>query len=133
MPCSKCKTPGHNARTCTVPRVYTCETDDECPICMEKFNNNKLTTSCKHAFCVSCVENLYKMGNDKCPLCRKKNNHKYNERKFPPRTLTFTRHIYNDQGQLVGTINTTNLSAEEINELEANLRSYDVFIRGFSR
>jgi hypothetical protein len=47
---------------------------EECPICLQEIEkNNKITTSCKHDFCKSCLDLVLKNG-DKCPLCREKLN-----------------------------------------------------------
>ena len=46
---------------------------DNCPICMEKFENVKtmtLLTNCSHCFCTGCID---KWGKD-CPVCKSCNN-----------------------------------------------------------
>nr|XP_046239963.1 E3 ubiquitin-protein ligase DTX3L-like isoform X1 [Scatophagus argus] len=43
--------------------------DDQCPICMDKFNNKK-KLKCQHSFCEACLaESLKNMGHI-CPVCR---------------------------------------------------------------
>lgn len=45
----------------------------ECPVCMEEINhkaNSTGTFSCKHEFCVACVEEFVKKVPATCPLCR---------------------------------------------------------------
>ncbi|XP_065606478.1 E3 ubiquitin-protein ligase DTX3L [Cyrtonyx montezumae] len=44
------------------------DTDDTCPICMEKIDNKEVLTKCKHAFCKRCIEVAltYK---EACPVC----------------------------------------------------------------
>ena len=42
---------------------------EECPICLSDVNNAfKITTSCKHIFCLEC---FVKLKDFLCPLCRK--------------------------------------------------------------
>lgn len=40
----------------------------ECPICQETTKDTK-TTSCRHTFCVSCLDK-WLMTNNTCPMCR---------------------------------------------------------------
>ena len=43
--------------------------EGECPICLSDVNNVfKVTTSCKHVFCLQC---FVKLKDFLCPLCRK--------------------------------------------------------------
>ena len=49
--------------------------DEECPICIEKFENNErvFTCSCNQIFHYSCINKWIKSKED-CPICRKKIN-----------------------------------------------------------
>jgi len=42
----------------------------ECCICMEVPEKLQILRTCKHCFCLSCVERLVKRGEAHCPLCR---------------------------------------------------------------
>ena len=50
--------------------------DFDCPICLNEINNpeNKIITSCNHAFCGDCIEHLQNLAQNnkciKCPMCR---------------------------------------------------------------
>lgn len=45
--------------------------NDICPICMDKMNENVCQTECGHEFCIGCLS-LSLMNSNKCPLCRGK-------------------------------------------------------------
>jgi len=42
---------------------------DECPICMEDINGDRVTTGCNHKFHGACLRNAL-AHNDQCPTCR---------------------------------------------------------------
>ncbi|XP_021256535.1 E3 ubiquitin-protein ligase DTX3L [Numida meleagris] len=44
------------------------DTDDTCPICMDKINNKEILTKCKHAFCKSCISMALEYKKT-CPVC----------------------------------------------------------------
>lgn len=41
----------------------------ECPICLDKINNSAIG-GCTHHFCINCIIEYCKRGNEKCPLCK---------------------------------------------------------------
>jgi hypothetical protein len=44
-------------------------TNKECPICLDVIINKfKITTPCKHVYCLKCFMEFYET---KCPLCRR--------------------------------------------------------------
>ena len=50
--------------------------DFDCPVCLNEINTpeNKIMTSCNHAFCGDCMSHLQNLARDntciKCPMCR---------------------------------------------------------------
>ena len=42
----------------------------ECSICYDDLNIDIFTTTCKHNFHASCIDNWTSIGNVTCPLCR---------------------------------------------------------------
>ena len=62
MVCSKCKSTGHNSRTCTM--------NDDCPICLHKIGDTNFTiTQCGHKFCNPCLFK-HMENHTTCPYCR---------------------------------------------------------------
>ncbi|XP_048808610.1 E3 ubiquitin-protein ligase DTX3L [Lagopus muta] len=49
-------------------KAKTEDTDDTCPICMEKINDKEILTKCKHAFCKSCIKMALEY-KQTCPVC----------------------------------------------------------------
>ncbi|OXB58388.1 hypothetical protein ASZ78_012416 [Callipepla squamata] len=49
-------------------KAKTEDTDDTCPICMEKIDNKEVLTKCKHAFCKRCIE-MALTYRKACPVC----------------------------------------------------------------
>uniref|UniRef100_A0A8C3L2B6 E3 ubiquitin-protein ligase n=1 Tax=Chrysolophus pictus TaxID=9089 RepID=A0A8C3L2B6_CHRPC len=49
-------------------KAKTEDTDDTCPICMEKMNDKEILTKCKHAFCKSCIKMALEY-KQTCPVC----------------------------------------------------------------
>ena len=45
------------------------EEEDECCICLEKPQNPKVLEKCKHTFCRHCIDEYFKRGQPKCPIC----------------------------------------------------------------
>jgi len=43
--------------------------DEECPICLDAFNN-PVITHCAHLYCRPCIEGVIRADKPKCPLCR---------------------------------------------------------------
>ena len=43
--------------------------DNECPICWEKINDNKITLKCSHSYHTNCID-TWLLKNDTCPYCR---------------------------------------------------------------
>lgn len=43
---------------------------EECSICLDKLDKNKITISCGHTFHYSCIH-TWLIKNNRCPLCRK--------------------------------------------------------------
>lgn len=41
----------------------------ECPICLENINNSAIG-GCTHHFCLSCILDYCKRGNENCPICK---------------------------------------------------------------
>ena len=88
MPCSICKQPGHNRRSC--PRATASTTsssrpksmaktfvsdDNDCCICMNPIQTtNRCTTKCGHNFCLSCFFEC-SVHKSECPICRTKFNY----------------------------------------------------------
>jgi hypothetical protein len=95
MPCSNCSQNGHNVRTCPqleptliTPSVsdddmsYTHDdvlmgmeelisdpTVDECMVCYEDIEREKVSLKCGHAYCVQCFIKHMRVGNN-CAACR---------------------------------------------------------------
>ena len=71
---------------------------EKCPICMDKIKK-KITTSCNHSFCKTCIKTWCKQNNN-CPLCRKNLQNeiiKFRERRrIRRRRLNRSRRINND-------------------------------------
>lgn len=44
---------------------------DDCPVCLEKLDNNTVTTECGHKFHEECIINVMRKSSNKCPICRK--------------------------------------------------------------
>ena len=42
---------------------------NECPICLDTFENPKTLKKCKHKFCTSCIDQALKV-NNRCPVCK---------------------------------------------------------------
>ena len=58
--------------------------ENECSICLKKYNNDKVYLNCNHSFHRECINN-WKERNDTCPICRKriiKINEAFNIKKF---------------------------------------------------
>jgi hypothetical protein len=43
--------------------------DEECAICFEKYNRNKIILLCSHKFCKQCLE-AWSIKSNTCPMCR---------------------------------------------------------------
>ncbi len=87
MPCSICKQPGHNKRSCPHANVTMRKTttaklksmantfvshDKDCCVCMSPIKTtNCCTTKCGHNFCLSCFFECAKR-KPECPMCRTK-------------------------------------------------------------
>ena len=87
MPCSICKQPGHNKRSCPHANVTMRKTttaklksmaktfvsdDKDCCVCMSPIKStNCCTTKCGHNFCLSCFFECAKR-KPECPMCRTK-------------------------------------------------------------
>jgi hypothetical protein len=67
MPCSFCRTHGHNVRTC--PCAHSQEGD--CAVCLETMSEIRAArvATCKHVFHADCLEQ-WTQHNPTCPLCR---------------------------------------------------------------
>ena len=90
MPCSICKQPGHNKRSCPHANVTMRKTttaklksmaktfvsdDKDCCVCMSPIKStNCCTTKCGHNFCLSCFFECVKH-KPECPICRTKFNY----------------------------------------------------------
>ena len=55
----------------------------ECPICLQKKNNNVIT-ECNHTFCDECLVR-HLIIQPKCPLCRKICNYQYITKQIQPK------------------------------------------------
>lgn len=59
-----------------VPQSLFNDDDQDCPICLERTPNEMIYTSCRHVFCESCFDSLWRNrfgGNARCvtcPMCR---------------------------------------------------------------
>ena len=74
MPCSICKQPGHNRRSCPHANTFV-SNDKDCCVCMSPIKTtNRCTTKCGHNFCLSCFFECVKH-KPECPICRTKFNY----------------------------------------------------------
>jgi hypothetical protein len=58
-----------------IPLTKEIKHDDDCPICLENFNNlgddNKVTEiECNHIFCFKCIDKWF-IKKSQCPICKK--------------------------------------------------------------
>ena len=76
MPCSICKQPGHNKRSCPHANTFVSD-DNDCCVCMSPIKTtNRCTTKCGHNFCLSCFFEC-SVHKSECPICRTKFNNPF--------------------------------------------------------
>lgn len=74
----------NNIRACgLVVPIY-----DSCPICLKKFNNDKVFLQCGHSFHKGCIDQWYNL-NRNCPLCKKENLYNHEKSLLHNSDLTF--------------------------------------------